>query len=119
MPEIVPRTAGGSSTKILVPIVEVIGIDIDLRIARIPVRVDETSARPTFSFVLSVSRLETILYLSGLHTQYKTAVLFYFDKRGAYKYVIIFIMSERRRNKVIFISTYNKLPDTRSSLIYL
>ncbi len=62
MQEIWHRTAGGTSTEIVILIVEVIGIHIDLTIIRIPIRVDETRARPTFSFVLSVSRLETVLY---------------------------------------------------------
>lgn len=61
------RTAGGAGTEIVILIVEIIGVHIDLAIARIPIGVDEPRARPTFSFVLSVSRLEAILDLSGLH----------------------------------------------------
>ena len=78
------RTAGGAGAKILILIVEIIRIGIDPLIVRIPIRIDETNTRPTFSFVLSKSRLETILYLSGLLPQYKTAVLFLFLRKINY-----------------------------------
>ena len=58
-------TAGGAGAKILIPIVKIIGIDIELAIVRIPIGINQTSARLSFSFVLSTSDLETILYLLG------------------------------------------------------
>jgi hypothetical protein len=59
------RTAGGTGAKILVVVVWIIGVDIELAIIRIPVGIDETSARPSCSDALSASIMETVLYLSG------------------------------------------------------
>lgn len=41
------ETAGGAGTKIVIPILKVIGIHIKLAIVGIPVRIDKTGARPT------------------------------------------------------------------------
>ena len=43
------QTAGGADTQIVILIVEIIGIHIELVIVRIPIRIDETSARPALA----------------------------------------------------------------------
>jgi len=43
------KTAGGAGAQIIVPILEVIGIHVELVVVGVPVGVDETSARPALA----------------------------------------------------------------------
>ena len=80
MPETWSNTAGGTAAKIRVRIVSIIGVDIELAVAGIPVRVDETSARPLV-VLLYPARVETVMCIKALKLQCKTAILYNFIGR--------------------------------------